>query len=81
MQPDTLFRLENRLARIEALLARPDRLAYTIEESAQSLGVCQATVRSWIRSGRLKACRTANGSGAWLVRVTDLEAALAPEAV
>lgn len=54
----------------------PERL-YSPEEAADYLGVHVQTVRTWIRSGRLKASRLA-GQRALRIRASDLSSVLEP---
>jgi len=42
-------------------LAQPERLAYSIEESAQLLGVHYFSVYRLIQRGKLRACRVLRG--------------------
>lgn len=59
-------------------LHEPQKL-YSPEEAAEYLGVHVQTVRSWIRSGRLKASRLA-GQRALRIRASDLVSVLEPVA-
>lgn len=62
------------------------KLALTIPEAAEAAGVTDRTIRSWIAQGLLKAKRqsqkvqdgkpTNDGTGKYLIRVADLDAAL-----
>jgi len=54
----------------------PEKL-YTPEDAAEYLGVHVQTVRSWIRSGRLRASRLA-GQRALRIRASDLTSVLEP---
>ena len=54
----------------------PEKL-YSPEEAAEYLGVHVQTVRTWIRSGRLKASRLA-GQRALRIRASDLSSVLEP---
>jgi excisionase family DNA binding protein len=56
--------------------SEPERL-YSPEEAAEYLGVHVQTVRSWIRSGRLRASRLA-GQRALRIRASDLTSVLEP---
>jgi excisionase family DNA binding protein len=56
--------------------AVPEKL-YSPEEAAEYLGVHVQTVRTWIRSGRLRASRLA-GQRALRIRARDLESVLEP---
>ena len=56
--------------------SEPERL-YSPEEAAEYLGVHVQTVRSWIRSGRLRASRLA-GQRALRIRASDLGSVLEP---
>lgn len=76
MNPEDLFRIENRLKRIEAAVTAPDRLAYTMAETCKALAISEPTLRDWIRKGRLAGTRT-TATGAWLFPVDAVKAALA----
>lgn len=61
--------VEDRLARIEAMLAvlveqQTVRDWYTTEQAAQILGKAEYTVRSWCRLGRIRARKKDSGRGA-----------------
>lgn len=45
---------------------------YTVIEIADMVGVCLATVRSWIHNGKLKATKTSNYDG-FRVKESDLD--------
>lgn len=75
MSNEDLFRLENRLKRIEAALCAPDRLAYTMAEATEALRISEPTLRDWMRRGRLTGTRT-TPTGAWLFPVENVKAAL-----
>jgi excisionase family DNA binding protein len=47
-----------------------DRL-YSVSEVAQHLGMSKDTIMTWIKAGRLKACRIGRF---WRIRARDLEA-------
>lgn len=59
-----------------AAMSDPEKL-YSPEEAADYLGVHVQTVRSWIRSGRLRASRLA-GQRALRIRASDLQSVLEP---
>lgn len=64
-------------ARVGAERAAAAERLYSPEEAAEYLGVHVQTVRSWIRSGRLRAFRL-TGQRALRIRQSDLEAVLEP---
>lgn len=45
---------------------------YTVNEIADMVGVCLATVRAWIHNGKLKATKTSNYDG-YRVKESDLD--------
>jgi hypothetical protein len=71
----TAMTLEERLAKIEALLAvlvdrQQVREFYEVEEFARLVGRDRFTVREWARHGRIKADKRLSGRGAhaqWVV--------------
>lgn len=45
----------------------------SVAEAADLLGVHQATVKRWIRNGKLPAERIGHGKGIWLIRSNDVD--------
>jgi excisionase family DNA binding protein len=68
--------VERYAAQRGAPTTEPERL-YSPEEAADYLGVHVQTVRTWIRSGRLRASRLA-GQRALRIRASDLTSVLEP---
>jgi hypothetical protein len=72
--------LEERLARIEAMLAslvqgQQVREWYAVDEFARIVGRSEFTVREWCRRGRIQAAKKGSGRGAhsaWAVSHAEL---------
>jgi hypothetical protein len=77
----TAMTIEDRLTRIEAMLAvlvhgQQEREWYTVEEFAHLVGRSEFTCRQWCRLGRIEANKKASGRGAhaaWAISHTELE--------
>lgn len=79
LDPDSLHRLDRRLAAIEAAICAPPRLALSMPETCKALGVSEPTVRALMAAGRLSSTRTGpdGKSGSHLFAVRDVERFLA----
>lgn len=69
--------LESQLRTLRGEKAGPPRTAYTVPEVAAMVGKTPATVREWIRDGRLEAENMADengGRGWWAIPVAAAEA-------
>lgn len=75
IDPDTLFKLNCRLAALEAAMAKPEPKALTMSEACEALRVSEPTVRSWLTAGRLASIRTGpdGKSGSHLFPIEEIE--------
>ena len=65
------------IVKVEEQLATPERLAYSVQESADMLGVNYFSVYRLIQRGKLKVCRALRGK--LLVPRSELLKLLKPE--
>lgn len=72
---DFIFRLDRRLAKIEAAMLKPEQVTYSMLEATKYLHVSQTTARAWIKSGRLQGNR--KGTSHHIFTRAQLDSALA----
>ncbi len=66
MSPETQQAIDQAIA---AALARVDRIAYTLDQAAEAVGLPRNTLRDAMSRGELPAVKRC---GRWLIRRTDL---------